>query len=215
MEASERRLVAREAERLDCPIDDDALDRLGVYVDLVRQWSPRVRLLGDRNPATLSGKHLPDCLALVRDLPDLGPVADIGSGAGLPGLVLACVRPDLDIWLIESKSRKASFLLEAKARLGLERVEVIASRAEVLGEDPRYSHHASTVTARAVSLDEVVKAGLPLLRAGGRLLAMQAQTRAAKDVEAEARLFGLTVIDLREYRLLGGEGRRIVVLGLS
>lgn len=215
MEASERRLVAREAERLDCSIDQDALGRLDAYVDLLRQWNSRVRLLGDRKPAALPGKHLPDCLALVRHLPALGPVADIGSGAGLPGLVLACVRPDLEIWLVESKSRKASFLLEVKARLELKRVTVVASRAEVLEDDPRYGHRASAVTARAVSLEEVVKVGLPLLRQGGRLLAMQAQTRSPKDVEAEARLFGLIVLDVDEYHLLGGEGRRIVVLARS
>jgi 16S rRNA (guanine527-N7)-methyltransferase len=142
-------------------------------------------------------------------------VADVGSGAGLPGLVLACVRPDLEIWLIESRSRRASFLLEVKARLDLAHVTVVASRAEALGDDPKYRNRASIVTARAVSLEEVVKAGLPLLRDGGRLLAMQAQTRSPKDVEAEARRFGLTVLDLCEYRLLGGEGRRIVVLARS
>src|SRR4029079_9967233 len=103
MKASERRLLAREASNLGVAISENQLVRLEAYADLLLAWNQRVRLIGDRDPGMLVRKHIQACLALLPFLPDEGPVADIGSGAGLPGLVLACMRPELDLWLIESR----------------------------------------------------------------------------------------------------------------
>ena len=87
MDASERRTLAQEASRLGVDLSGDQLARLEAYTDVLRLWNRRIRLLGDRDPEALIRKHIPDCLALLSVLPTDGPVADIGSGAGLPGLV--------------------------------------------------------------------------------------------------------------------------------
>jgi len=215
MLASERRLLAREASRVGCPVDDEQMERLGAYVDILRTWNDRIRLLGDRDPATLVRKHLPDCLALISYLPDEGLLADIGTGAGLPGLVLACVRPDLECWLIEARQRRLSFLYEAKARIGLERVRIVASRAEELAERPEFARRASLVTARAVPVDDLIACGLPLLRVDGCILVMQSQKGSIDQFRKSVSLEGLRVSSIKEYRLIDGEARRIAALEVA
>ena len=212
MLASERDLLAREACRLGCPLDEEQLDRLGTYIDLLRIWNARIRLVGDRDPATLVRKHVPDCLALAPMLPDEGPLADMGTGAGLPGLVLACLRPDLECWLIEARQRPLSFLHEVKALVGLERVRLVGSRAETLARNRDYAGRASLVTARAVSVAALIACGLPLLRSSGCILAMQSQKGSLDQIRRAVSVDGVRVSDAREYRLIDGETRRIVAL---
>jgi 16S rRNA (guanine527-N7)-methyltransferase len=213
LQASERQQLAQEATRLGVTLDGDQLDRLGSYVEILRTWNERVRLLGDRDPGALIRKHIPDCLALVPLLTVAGPLADIGSGAGLPGMVLACVRVDLECWLIESRRRRVSFLHETRARLGLEKVLVVDGRAEDVGARAEFAAKATAVMARAVSLDDLLRLGLPLMHPVGRLLAMQSQREPIDRSRALARRYGVEILDVREYRLTGGEQRRLIVIG--
>ena len=212
MEASERRILAQEASSLGVTLSGDQRDRLDVYADLLRLWNRRVRLLGDREPEALIRKHIPDCLALLSVLPEAGPVADVGSGAGLPGLVLACARPDLDLWLVESRVRRVSFLHEATARIGLDRVEVLASRIEHLALEPRFAGRARMITGRAISAEVLVSHGLPLLAPEGRFALMQSQKSPVEGALRSAGPGRFEVAEVREYRLSTGEGRRIVLL---
>ena len=141
-------------------------------------------LIGPREVPRLWDRHLLNC-AVVAELIDPPAtagesleVADVGSGAGLPGLVLAAVRPDLQLTLIEPLARRATFLLETIARLDMgDRAEVIRGRAEDL-TDRRFRY----VTARAVApLDRLFGWCLPLVAQGGDLLAMKG-SRASEEL---------------------------------
>jgi 16S rRNA (guanine527-N7)-methyltransferase len=131
-------------------------------------------LLGPRELPRLWDRHLLNCAVLADLLPTRARVVDVGSGAGLPGLVLAVRRPDLRVELVESLQRRVAFLDEAVARLGLEdAVRVVRGRAEDAGTIEAVGEVA-WVTARAVApLDRLVKWCLPLLHAGGTLLAVK------------------------------------------
>jgi 16S rRNA (guanine527-N7)-methyltransferase len=107
-------------------------------------------------------------------------VVDVGSGAGLPGIPLALVRPDLTVTLLEPLARRVAFLTECVDRLGLDRVTVVRGRAEE-GPIRRELGGADVVTARAVApLDKLAGWCLPLLRPGGLLLAMKGSTAASE-----------------------------------
>ena len=104
-------------------------------------------------------------------------MCDLGSGAGLPGLVLAIARPDLDVIALEPLKRRAAFLAEAVAGLGLDNVTVVRARAE----ESRGSIEVDVVTARAVApLARLARWGLPLCRPGGMLLAMKGRVCPAR-----------------------------------
>lgn len=153
----------------------------GARLELAQRYGSRLAtdgvirgLIGPREVPRLWDRHLLNC-AVVTDLVPLGArIVDVGTGAGLPGLAMACRRDDLRIDLVESLARRVAFLTEVVDGLGLaERVRVVHGRAEdnavrsVVGD-------VEWVTARAVApLDRLAGWCLPLLRASGTLLAMK------------------------------------------
>ncbi len=145
-------------------------------------------LLGPREVPRLWDRHLLNSVALAELLPQGARLVDIGTGAGLPGLAVACVRPDLSVDLVESLLRRTDFLAEVVADLGLaDRVRVIRGRAEDRSVLDTVGS-AQFVTARAVApLDRLVRWSFPLLRPGGSLLALKGAN--AEDELAEHQQF--------------------------
>lgn len=158
-----------------------AAEALGRYADLLATDGVVRGLIGPREVGRLWSRHLANCAVLEELVPPGALVADVGSGAGLPGLPLAIVRPDLRVVLVEPLLRRATFLGEAVAALGLgEQVEVLRGRAE------EQTLAVDVVTARAVApLDRLAGWTLPLARVGGTLLALKGEG-AADEVSASA-----------------------------
>jgi 16S rRNA (guanine527-N7)-methyltransferase len=131
-------------------------------------------LLGPREVPRLWERHVLNSVALAELLPDRARLVDIGSGAGLPGLAVACVRPDLTVDLVEPLLRRTGFLTEVVADLGIgQQVRVVRGRAEDSAVLDKVGS-AQFVTARAVApLDRLVRWSFPLLRPGGSLLALK------------------------------------------
>lgn len=146
------------------------------YAALLADEGVKRGLIGPREVPRLWERHLLNCAVVSDLLPSGARVVDVGSGAGLPGLVLACRRGDLHVDLVEPMLRRTTFLNEAVGMLDLTRqVRVVRGRAE----DPTVRQlvgESDWVTARAVaSLDRLVRWCLPLVRPGGQLLAMKGQ----------------------------------------
>ncbi|TAN33323.1 16S rRNA (guanine(527)-N(7))-methyltransferase RsmG [bacterium] len=115
-----------------------------------------------------------DSLALLEHLDTARTLVDVGSGAGLPGLPLKIEQPELSVTLIEADQDKAAFLVHACAALGLKGVEVVARRAEEVGHDPKFREAFDVAVARALApMPVLAELCLPLVRVGGRLLAMK------------------------------------------
>jgi len=159
-------------------------------------------LLGPREVDRIWSRHLLNCAVLADYLPPGSMVCDLGSGAGLPGLVLALLRPDCAIVLLEPLLRRAAFLTEVVADLELPGVTVVRARAEDYArQDPRHD----VVVARAVApLDRLTGWAMPLLRPGGVLLAQKGASAAAELAAAGAVLDRWGAVD-REV-LVVGEG---------
>lgn len=160
-------------------LPDAAPGRLTRLLDLVAA-SPHA-LTTVRDPADGVEVHVADSLAglLVPEVRDAGVIADLGSGAGFPGLVLATALPDARVVLVESVGKKAAFLTEAVERLGLDNVEVVHGRAEswLAGVGA-----CDVVTARALaSLAVLLEYASPLLRDGGVLVAWKGRRDAAEE----------------------------------
>ena len=113
------RLLVESAARFGVELRPEAIARLDRFLELLSLWNRRARLTGDREPEALLRKHVIDSLAVAPHLPGTGLVVDVGSGAGFPGLVVGCARPDLELRLIESRRRRASFLSEAIRTIAL------------------------------------------------------------------------------------------------
>ncbi|WP_433307915.1 16S rRNA (guanine(527)-N(7))-methyltransferase RsmG [Actinoplanes sp. CA-030573] len=161
-------------------------DRFGLAVDYARLLVTDgvVRgLIGPREAPRIWERHLVNCAVMTEIIPIGASVVDVGSGAGLPGIVLAVARPDLTISLVEPLARRTAFLSEAVTALGLEStVTVVRGRAEDVVDGPPAG--ADVVTARAVAaLDRLAGWCLPLARVGGRLLALKGSSAAEEIAE--------------------------------
>ncbi|GLU47000.1 16S rRNA (guanine(527)-N(7))-methyltransferase RsmG [Nocardiopsis ansamitocini] len=155
------------------------------YADLLADAGVQRGLIGPREVPRLWERHLMNCAVIEELLPKGADVVDIGSGAGLPGLVLGILRPDLSVTLLEPLLRRTVFLQECVDLLNLENVTVRRGRAEEVKKVVR----ADFVTARAVApLPRLAGWALPLLRKGGSLLALKGEQAEAELEAARADL---------------------------
>ncbi len=163
------------------PLDDTTRARLDAYVDLLLRWNARINLVGRATTDQVWQRHVEDSLQLVPLLPDgTGPIGDLGSGAGLPGLVLA-IATGRPTHLVESDRRKAAFLTEAAARLDLRHVQIHAQRIEEVRLPP-----IALLTARALApLATLLAYADRLLAPGGSALFPKGRLAEAELAEAQ------------------------------
>ena len=156
------------------------LEVVEAYAGLLATDGVERGLIGPREVPRLWDRHLLNCGVVMPRLPHGATVADVGTGAGLPGLVWAIGRPDVTMTLVEPLLRRTTFLEEAVEQLGLENVRVLRARAEEVEET------FEVVTARAVAaMEKLARWCMPLVAPGGVLLAMKGRT--AEDELKEAR----------------------------
>jgi len=201
------------ADRLDPPLPSaeaiaefgDALAKAQRYVELLATDGVTRGLIGPRETSRLWDRHLLNCALVAELVPERGELVDIGSGAGLPGIVLAMLRPSLHVVLLEPLLRRSVFLEECVSALDLPNATVLRARAE---EKAAMKIEADVATARAVApLDRLVGWAAGLLRPGGELLAIKGQS-AATELEAAEPV--LAQLGVRSAEVLqAGHGRVI------
>ena len=173
----------------------DRVDEARRYTADLARRGEELGLIGPLELPRLWSRHIINC-ALVAPLLRPGRTGDIGSGAGLPGLVLAIARPDVHLVLIEPMERRVAWLTSEAAELGLENVTVVRARAE----EAKLGEPLDHVTARAVTaLSKLIPATRPLVRAGGEMLFMKG-SRVQEEIEAAAKV--IRKAGLRDVRVL-------------
>lgn len=198
--------------RFGVELQPEAMGRIGRFLDLLEVWNRRLRLTGERDRCTLLRKHVADAVRCVPLVPQGGSFLDIGTGAGFPGAVVACVRPDLQTTLLDAKQRPVSFLGEVIRGVPLTQARAVRLRAEEAADDATLARSQDLVTSRAIRIDQFVGLAKPLLAPGGRAISMQSQTTERAMADAVARRAGMRVVAVHDYGLPDGEPRRLVVM---
>lgn len=167
--------LRRDAEALGLALPTAAMEHLLAYLALLRKWNAAYNLTAVRDPAQMRVQHLADCLAAVGPLRrQVGAerrlrILDVGSGGGLPGVVLAIVEPAWDVSCIDTVGKKAAFIRQVAGELALPNLHAVHARVESLAGSP-----FDVVTARAfASLPDLVRLTRPLLAPGGLWMAMK------------------------------------------
>ncbi|WP_035832768.1 16S rRNA (guanine(527)-N(7))-methyltransferase RsmG [Jonesia quinghaiensis] len=151
----------------------ESWERVNAFAEILGAEGEVRGLIGPRELDRLWDRHILNSAAVVPYLPVQGSVADLGSGAGLPGLVIACMLPDVHVRLIEPMERRCAWLTEAIDHVGLTSVEVLRGRAEEF----HGAFTVSAVTARAVAaLDKLSRWAVPLLESGGELVVLKGRS---------------------------------------
>ncbi|MDF2994196.1 MAG: rRNA ((527)-N(7))-methyltransferase RsmG [Microbacterium sp.] len=156
---------------------DALIEYFGTSFPLIERFADRLRdegelrgLIGPRELPRIWDRHILNSAAVVPFLPETGLIADIGSGAGLPGIVIAAMRPQASVFLIEPMERRCAWLTEVASDLELTNVEVKRGRAEEYHD----AFECDAVTSRAVAaLDKLVRMSLPLVRPGGEMIVLK------------------------------------------
>jgi len=182
------------------------LSALDLYERELSDWNTRFNLTAIRDPQEIHIKHFLDsltCLLALRES-NVGRLIDIGTGAGFPGIPLKIIYPQMQLTLVESVGKKAEFCRHVVNILDLKAVEVIQERAEILGQDPSHREQYDWAVARAVAILPVLAEYLlPLVRVGGRMLAMKGDSGPVEAHAAE-----------RALKVLGGHLRQLVPVTL-
>jgi 16S rRNA (guanine527-N7)-methyltransferase len=178
--------VSRETSSVPDPVvlaeifPPDRLSLLHTYAELLATEGVVRGLIGPREVPRLWDRHLVNCGLIAPLIASNATVADIGSGAGLPGVVLAVARPDVQMTLVEPMARRVAFLEEVRTRLSLGTLEIVRQRAEQWPDPPSFD----VVTARALApLPKLLQWGLPLTATDGMVLAMKGAS-AGDEIEA-------------------------------
>jgi len=178
-----------EAEAIGVAFDRGDLDRLGRYLEMLLDANQRFNLTSIRDPDEAWRRHALDSLTLLPMLVEASggvSAADVGSGGGAPGLILAIVMPEMRFTLIEATGKKATFLQSVIDELALSNARVANDRAEVVGHDAAHRERYDAVMARAIGrLNVALELTLPLVKVGGQALLIKGAQ--ADEEIAEAR----------------------------
>ena len=176
------------------------LEQLEKYAALLLEWNEKINLTAITDEEGIAAKHFLDCLAFLRhaQIKEGARVADVGTGAGFPGIVLKIARPDIELVLIDSLQKRLNFLSEVCRELGI-KATLVHARAEDAGHDKALRESFDFVTARAVAnLAVLSEYCLPLVKIGGVFAPM-------KTAEAESELSAAE----KAIAILGGEVREV------
>lgn len=168
-----RTALERGLQTMGLALSAGACERLLEYVELLMKWNRTYNLTAVRDPLPMVSHHLLDSLAVLPHLAFASPgarIADVGSGAGLPGIPLALARPDWHVALVESNEKKTAFLQQAKIELALSNVEIHSGRVETWRPAERF---AVVISRAFAELADFVGACVHLLAPGGVIAAMK------------------------------------------
>jgi len=179
-------------------------DMLLAYLGLLSRWNRAYNLTAIREPAVMVRRQLLDSLSILPWV-DEGPLLDVGTGAGLPGIPLSIARPDLTFSLLDTNGKKTRFVNQVVGELGLANVEVIRGRVEQL---KRPAHYARISSRAFATLAEMVSLTQHLLAPGGHWLAMKGTDPEAEQADLPLEIATETV----ELQVPGERGRRHLVI---
>ena len=158
------------ARSMGLPLDEAQRSRLAAHLRLVEKWNRVHNLTAVRETDQMVVLHVLDSLSLIPHLGAAKTLLDVGSGPGFPGIPVALARPDLTVTLLDSSSKKCTFLEQARAELGLPNVRVVCERVEQWKPDERFD---AVVSRAFAELSDFVTQARHLVQPGGRLLAMK------------------------------------------
>lgn len=163
-----------QAKKIDVILDEEQIQKFYKYMELLLEWNEKINLTAIVEPRDVILKHFVDSLTICKELQKNKILADIGTGAGFPGIPVKILRPDLDITLIDSLNKRVNFLTMVIEALKLEKIVALHGRIEDFGKNKKYREKFDYVTSRAVAnLSTLSEYMIPLIKIGGKCICMK------------------------------------------
>mgnify|MGYP000119981190 FL=1 len=169
-----KKIMISYAEKINIKFTEEQLNQFYKYMNLLLEWNEKINLTAITDPNEVILKHFIDSLTINKYIKENSTLADVGTGAGFPGIPLKILRPDLKITLVDSLNKRINFLNEVINKLNLVNIETVHSRIEDFGKDKKYRESFDFVTARAVAnLAVLSEYLLPIAKVGGQCVCMK------------------------------------------
>ena len=170
--------ITRGCREVGVELPEACLHGVGAYLQLLQKWNARINLVGTKDPQQIVDQHLVDCLAVLPHIPEEGgSLVDVGSGAGLPGALIALVRRDVEVIALEPVRKKHSFMATVRRELGLDNFKPRPLRMEEHLQKSGERLHDVAVSRAAFALSEWFERAHSLVRPGGVILGMEGRER--------------------------------------
>jgi 16S rRNA (guanine527-N7)-methyltransferase len=212
-----KQVLKSEAIKNEMEIDDHIIEKINIYRQELLEWNKKINLTRITDPVEFARKHVIDCIMLEKrvKISQSAGLIDIGTGPGIPGIMIKIKRPDVKVGLLEAQKKKAGFLSHIINKIGFDGIEIINKRAEDAAMEVKYRESYNVVTARAVSnLCVLSELCLPFVKVGGVFAAMKGED-IDEEIDVSKRavfLMGGKIEDVIEYEISGDIRRKIVII---
>lgn len=194
-----KELMYSYGKQIDIEFNDKQLNQFYEYMNLLLEWNEKINLTAITIPEEIILKHFIDSLTINKYIEKNKTIADVGTGAGFPGIPLKIYRPDLNVTLVDSLNKRINFLNDIISKLDLNNINTVHSRIEDFGKDKKYRESFDYVTARAVAnLSTLSEYLIPISKVNGKCICMK-----GNDIEEEI------INSINAINLLGGKINKI------
>lgn len=209
-----RQFLVEQAAICEMAITPEQAEKFQAYAELLVEWNEKINLTAITEPKEIAVKHFLDSILVLKEMKvsQKASLIDVGTGAGLPGVALAILRPDLKLTLLDSLNKRLIFLSDLLEKLGLH-AELVHARAEEAGRKKEYRGKFDVATARAVAtLPVLCEYCLPFLKVGGVFAAMKGPNgpEEMKSAKKAISLLGCDAVQCRSYELPEGDARTLI-----
>lgn len=204
--------------KINIKLQNQQIEQFYNYMNLLIEWNKKINLTAITEPKDIILKHFVDSLTISKYINQNAKIADIGTGAGFPGIPLKILNPENDIVLIDSLNKRINFLHEVIKVNNLQKIETIHTRAEEIGHNKNYRGQFDIVTSRAVAkLNTLLEYMLPLLKNGGRCICLKGPNIEQELEESKNALviLGGKITKIEEINLPYSDNKRTIIEVLS
>ena len=210
-----KELMRSYGSQIDIEFNEEQLNQFYKYMNLLIEWNEKINLTAITDPEEIILKHFIDSLTINKYIKNNSNLADVGTGAGFPGIPLKIIRPDLKITLVDSLNKRINFLNKVIFKLNLKNIETIHSRIEDFGKNKKYREKFDYSTARAVAnLSTLSEYLLPIIKVGGEAICMKGANIKEEINQSKNAIviLGGTLEEVKEFQLAETENTRNIIL---
>lgn len=210
-----KNIINNYSKKINILLNEEQIEKFYKYMNLLIEWNKKINLTAIIEPKEIILKHFIDSLTINKYIKDNSKIADVGTGAGFPGIPLKIIRPDIQLVLVDSLNKRINFLNEVIEQLNLKNIETIHIRIEEFGQNTKYREKFDYSTARAVAnLSTLSEYLLPVVKVGGQVICMKGSNIQDEINQSKKALsiLGGTLNSIEEFKLAETENTRNIIL---